>query len=48
MSEPRFSDATTDDRAAPRKPWTKPTLSILATGSAELNIGPMDDGSDLS
>lgn len=48
MSEPRLSAAAAERGAAPRKPWSTPTLATLATGAAELNIGALDDGVDLS
>jgi hypothetical protein len=35
-------------RAAPRKAWIQPTVTILEAGSAELAGGGSDDGVDLS
>lgn len=31
-----------------RAPWVEPVLSRLSAGSAEIAIGPVDDGSDYS
>ena len=35
-------------RAAPRKPWRQPTVTVLAAGSAELAGGGAFDAADLS
>ena len=31
-----------------RDPWVAPVLSRLSAGSAEIALGPVDDGSDYS
>ena len=42
----------TPDRAAleagQRKKWVKPDLKVISAGSAELNVGHIDDSFDVS
>jgi len=48
MNEIRQNEEGIGPEAHRRKQWVKPAMRILSAGSAEFNVGAIDDGVDLS